>query len=161
MARKTLNSIYSIMLLFPLLLSSCGGKAIFADTYEIKSGVWELSDVANFTFGNSDSLVTTDVEFLIRTGPDYPYRNIYLFVTSSSPDGKSMTDTLEYYLSDEKGNRYGKGTGGLFELRLPYKSNVFFPEKGNYFFSIRHGMRIMDLSDVYDIGIRITEAEKK
>jgi hypothetical protein len=54
MARKTLNSIYSIMLLFPLLLSSCDGKVIFADTHEIRSGVWELSDVANFTFDNSD-----------------------------------------------------------------------------------------------------------
>ena len=161
MAKKTVNSIYIIMIFLPLLLNSCDGRVIFADTHEITGGVWELSDVANFAFSNSDTLVGSDVEFLVRTGPDYPYRNIYLFVTSSSPDGKSMTDTLEYYLSDEKGNRYGKGTGGVFELLLPYKSNVFFPVKGNYSFQIRHGMRIIELPDVYDIGIRITEAEKK
>ncbi len=161
MERKTVNSIFFILIPVFLLLNSCKGRVIFADSREIYGNTWQLSDVINFNFNNTDSLVSTDVEFLLRTGNDYPYRNIFLFVTSSSPDGKSITDTLEYYLSDEKGNRYGKGTGGVFELRLPYKSNVFFPLKGNYSFQIRHGMRIIDLPDVYDIGLRITETEKK
>ena len=160
MARKTVNNIFLILLSLFLLLNSCKRKVIFADTREIIGNTWELSDIINFNFNNADSLVSTDVEFLVRTGPDYPYRNLYLFVTSSSPDGKSITDTLEYYLSDEKGNRYGKGTGGVYELKLPYKSNVFFPLKGNYSFQIRHGMRIIDLPDVYDVGLIITKSEK-
>ena len=126
MARKTVNKIFLILLPITLLLSSCNGKVIFADTREITGNRWELDDVINFNFNNTDSLIRTDVEFILRTGPDYPYRNIYLFVTSDSPDGKYITDTLEYYLSDEKGTRYGKGTGGIYELRLPYKSKRIF-----------------------------------
>jgi gliding motility-associated lipoprotein GldH len=102
-----------------------------------------------------DTVSKTNVSFTIRTGSDYPFRNIFLFVTASSPDGKSITDTLEYELADEKGNWFGKGSGDVHELNLPYRSNVFFPLKGNYVFKIQHGMRTVDLKGVYDIGVRI------
>ena len=61
-----------------------------------------------------------------QSEPDHhiPFRNIYLFVTTTSPDGKSITDTLQYNLADEKGKWYGKGFGDIHELKLPYKSNV-------------------------------------
>jgi gliding motility-associated lipoprotein GldH len=45
-------------------------------------------------------------------------------------------------------------------LKLPYKSNVFFPLKGTYRFSIRHGMRVEDLNGVYDFGLRIERTGK-
>jgi len=102
----------------------------------------------------------TDVDFTIRTGSDYPFRNIYLFVTAISPDGKSITDTLHYDLADEKGNWYGKGFGDIHELSLPYRTNVFFPLKGTYTFKIRHGMRISDLKGVYDLGLRIEKPKR-
>jgi len=41
-----------------------------------------------------------------------------------------MTDTLEYYLADEKGNWFGKGSGDVHELDLPYRSNIYFRAKG-------------------------------
>ena len=51
-----------------------------------------------------------------------------------------MTDTLEYYLADEKTT--GLAGQGCPQADLPYRSMVFFPRKGNYNFTIRHGMRI-------------------
>ena len=67
----------------------------------------------------------------LQSEPDLliPFRNIYLFVTTTSPDGKTITDTLQYNLADEKGKWYGKGFGDIHELNLPYKSNVYFPVK--------------------------------
>ena len=108
-----------------------------------------------FTFPVTDTINLTNVVFTIRTGSDYPFRNIYLFVTAVSPDGKINTDTLQYDLADEKGNWYGKGLGDIHELSLPYRTNVYFPLKGIYKFKIRHGMRIGDLKGVYDLGLRI------
>ena len=41
-----------------------------------------------------------------------------------------------------------------------HRSLVFFPRKGNYNFTIRHGMRIDDLKGVYDIGINYPGVEQ-
>jgi len=127
----------------------------YTDSVVIPNKTWELSNVPEFTFPVTDTFNLTNVVFTIRTGSDYPFRNIYLFVTAVSPDGKINTDTLQYDLADEKGNWYGKGLGDIHELSLPYRTNVYFPLKGIYKFKIRHGMRIGDLKGVYDLGLRI------
>ena len=81
-------------------------------------------------------------------------------MTTTSPDGKNLTDTLHYDLADEKGKWYGRGFGDVHELNLPYKSNVFFPRKGTYEFKVQHGMRIENLKGIFDIGLRIEKYKK-
>jgi gliding motility-associated lipoprotein GldH len=108
----------------------------------------------------NDTINSNNIHFTIRTGTSYPFRNIYLFVTTTSPEGNSITDTLQYNLADEKGNWYGKGFGDIHELNLPYKTNVFFPVKGTYQIKVQHGMRIENLKGVYDIGIKVEKTVK-
>jgi gliding motility-associated lipoprotein GldH len=121
---------------------------------------WELMNISAFRVPVDDTLNSNNIIFTIRTGSSYPFRNIYLFVKTKSPDGKFITDTLEYYLADEKGKWFGKGFGEIHELNLPYKSNVYFPIKGTYQFDIQHGMRVEDLNGVYDFGLRIEKTGK-
>jgi gliding motility-associated lipoprotein GldH len=121
---------------------------------------WKLMDMASFNVSITDTLHGNNVFFTIRNGSSYPFRNIYLFVSTTSPDGKKITDTLQYNLADEKGKWYGRGFGDIHELNLPYKSNVFFPLKGTYVFKIQHGMRIENLNGVYDFGLRIEKIRK-
>ena len=121
---------------------------------------WRLMDIPVFKVLISDTLKSNNVFFTIRNGSSFPFRNIYFFVTTTSPDGKKITDTLQYNLADEKGNWYGKGFGDIHELNLPYKSNVFFPLKGTYEFKIQHGMRVENLKGVYDFGLRIEKIRK-
>ena len=121
---------------------------------------WKLIDIPSFKVLITDTLTSNYVSFTIRNGSSYPFRNIFLFVSTTSPDGKKITDTLQYNLADEKGKWYGRGFGDIHELNLPYKSNVFFPLKGTYEFKIQHGMRIENLKGVYDIGLRIEKIRK-
>ena len=148
-----------IILLLLILLLSCNSDVIFTDNVTMQDNVWELSNVPDFSFLIDDTARLTDVYLTLRSGSDYPYRNLFLFVTISSPDGNIMTDTLEYYLADEKGNWYGKGFGDIHEYSLPYRTNVYFPEKGTYLIKIQHGMRIGDLPGIYDIGLRIEKSK--
>jgi gliding motility-associated lipoprotein GldH len=154
---KTNKGISLILLMF---VSSCSSDVVFTDSVVMKDKIWELSNVPDFRVPVTDTTQLTDVSFTIRTGSDYPFRNIFLFVTAYSPEGNSISDTLEYSLADEKGNWYGKGFGDIHELDLPYKSGVFFPVKGTYRFQIKHGMRIVDLKGVYDFGLRIVKSSK-
>ncbi len=148
-----------IILLLLILLLSCNSDIIFTDNVAMQDNVWELSNVPDFSFLIDDTAQLTDVYLTLRSGSDYPYRNLFLFVTISSPDGNIMTDTLEYYLADEQGNWHGKGFGDIHEFSLPYRTNVYFQEKGTYLFKIQHGMRIGDLPGIYDIGLRIEKGK--
>ncbi|MCE5346821.1 MAG: gliding motility lipoprotein GldH [Bacteroidales bacterium] len=143
-----------------LLLYSCNSDVVYTNSVVIPGNKWELMNVPVFEVPVTDTICSNNIIFTIRTGSSYPYRNIYLFVTTSSPDGKNITDTLQYNLADEKGEWYGKGFGDIHELNLPYKSNVYFPLKGTYQFKIQHGMRIEDLNGVYDFGLRVAKISK-
>lgn len=160
MTRKINKIAYSAMLALLMMITSCNSNVIFTDSVVIPDNTWSLTNVPVFTVPVTDTAISTNVFFTIRTGSEYPFRNIYLFVTASSPDGKSICDTLEYNLADEKGNWYGRGFGDIKELTLPFRSNVLFPVKGNYRFNIQHGMRIVDLKGVYDFGLRIEKVSR-
>jgi gliding motility-associated lipoprotein GldH len=146
--------------LITLLLSACNSNTLFTDSVSMPDEVWTLENVTDFTPEITDTVTRNNISIIIRTGSSYPFRNIYLFVSTSSPAGKTITDTLQYMLADEKGNWYGKGIGDVHQLDLPFKSSVYFPVKGKYSFRIRHGMRNETLKGVYDIGLRIEKIKK-
>lgn len=154
------KSVFKALIILSFLLSSCGKNVVFTDSSNMPDKKWEIKNVPVFNVPVYDTLSGNNIYFTIRTGVSYPYRNIYLFVKTTAPDGKSITDTLQYYLADEKGNWYGKGFGDIHELKLPYKTNVFFPRKGTYVISVQHGMRILELKGVYDLGIRVEKINK-
>jgi gliding motility-associated lipoprotein GldH len=150
----------SLLLISLILLSSCNSNVVFTESKVMNKNTWNLLNISSFKVPITDTLKSNNVIFTIRTGSSYPFRNIYLFVTTTSPDGKSITDTLQYNLADEKGKWFGKGFGDMHELNLTYKSNIYFPMKGIYQFNIQHGMRIEDLKGVYDVGLRVEKIGK-
>ena len=143
-----------------LLLNSCNRNVLFTDSVSIPGEEWTLDNVPVFTPEIADTVSNNNIFFTIRTGSSYPFRNIYLFVSTTSPAGKTITDTLQYMLADNKGKWYGKGLGDIHELNLPFKTGVYFPAKGIYSFKVRHGMRAENLKGVYDIGLRIEKVKK-
>jgi gliding motility-associated lipoprotein GldH len=155
MTRRINRSIIVFLPLSLLLLSSCNSNVVFSDTHAMAENTWKLMEIPSFRAEVDDTLTSSNIFFTLRSSSSYPFRNIWLFVTTIAPDGKSITDTLQFNLADEKGKSYGRGFGDIRELDLPYKSNVYFPLKGIYQFRIQHGMRVEDLKGVYDFGLRI------
>lgn len=155
---KIISRSLFVLLVIPLL--SCGRNVVFTESDAMPAKKWELANILAFNVPVTDTLTSNNIFFTIRTGTSYPFRNIYLFVTTNSPNGRSITDTLQYNLADENGKWYGKGFGDIHELTLPYKANVFFPVKGIYQIKVQHGMRVQDLKGVYDFGIRIVRFSK-
>lgn len=151
---------FYLILISLILLPSCSSNVVYTDSRVMNDNTWTLLNISSFKVPVTDTITSNNVIFTIRTGSSYPFRNIYLFVTTESPDGKRVTDTLQYNLADEKGKWYGKGFGDIHELNLPYKSNIYFPVKGIYQFSIQHGMRSEDLKGVYDFGLRVEKISK-
>jgi gliding motility-associated lipoprotein GldH len=151
--------LFFIIILFVWQLYGCDNSFIYTDSATMPGEVWALDYVPVFEPFITDTVNSNNVYFTIRTGTSYPFRNIWIFVTTISPAGKSITDTLQYMLADEKGKWYGKGFGDVHELNLPFRTNVYFPVGGKYSFKISHGMRAENLKGIYDIGLRIKRAK--
>ena len=95
---------------------------------------------------------------MIRHADTYPYSNVFLFVTTSYPDGKVLSDTMEVMLANDKGEWQGSGMGDIFDLKVPIKKNVRFPLGGHYKFEFQQAMRVDPLPMILDFGLEIQKS---
>jgi gliding motility-associated lipoprotein GldH len=159
MSKGIKSNSFLLYLFISLLCVACNSNIQYTDSVSMPEEQWTLNNVPAFTPEITDTSAIYNIFFTLRTGASYPYRNIFLFVSTSSPTGETITDTSMYYLADEKGKWFGKGIGDVHELKLPFEANILFPVKGIYTFRIRHGMRSETLKGVYDIGLRIEKTK--
>ena len=153
------NNIIPAIALLAVITLSCDRNTVFSGNYRISDEKWSMYDPVSYACTITDTISTHDIKFSLRTSTEYPYRNIYLFIVTTFPSGTTVTDTLHAMVADEKGRWLGRGAGDLRELSIPYKSNVWFPETGEYHFRVAQGMRDTVLRGVYDLGMKITLRE--
>lgn len=159
--RKGRSSILVAGIMLAVITLSCDRNTLFSENYRIDDRQWSMYDPARYTCSIGDTVSTFNIDLSVRTSTDYPYRNMYLFIVTTFPSGTTVTDTLQAMITDERGRWLGKGAGDLRELTIPYKTNVFFPEEGEYHFSVIHGMRDTLLKGVYDMAMTISLKENK
>lgn len=147
--------IYLLLLVIFAGMISCDRRRVFESYKELDKNGWNKDSIVVFKMDLADTIRNNNLFVNIRNKGNYPYSNIYLFLTILSPDGKSRTDTVEFTLAEPSGKWKGSGIGGLYDNQIEYKSSVFFPKKGTYTFSIKQGMRDNVLQGIRDIGIRV------
>ena len=147
--------IYFLLLFIFASIVSCDRRRVFESYHEIDKNGWNKDSVVVFNFPLTDTIRNNNLFINIRNKGNYPYSNIYLFLTIGSPNGVLKTDTVEFTLAEPSGKWKGSGIGGLYDNQILYKSSVYFPKKGNYMFSIKQGMRDNVLQGIRDVGIRI------
>ena len=90
-----------------LFLFSCDRNRVFEEYREIENYEWNKTDTLAFNTEITDTLQEYNLIVKIRNGENYPYRNIYLFLTTVFPDGKKSLDTLDFQFYEENGNALG------------------------------------------------------
>ncbi|WP_062057256.1 gliding motility lipoprotein GldH [Aquimarina longa] len=154
------------IIIFSVIISivSCDDKQVF-DQYQTVSGAWEMNEKISFKLPQLDSLETYDLFINIRNNNEYKYNNLFLISEMKFPNGKVITDTLEYRFAMPNGEWLGTGFTDLKENKLWYKENVSFKEQGEYIIILQHAMRkngevngVSSLVGITDVGFRI---EKK
>lgn len=161
-----MRSVFSVpsLILTIVLFSSCDKNRVF-DEYESIQG-WHKDSLVNFELKNIDSLKTYNLFINIRNNNDYQYSNLFLITEIKFPQGKVISDTLEYDMSKPSGEWLGTGFGDVKENKLWYKENVRFEESGRYEVSIQQAMRkngeingIQELQGITDVGFRIEKRD--
>lgn len=152
-------TVFAGFLFFSFFLFSCDGNKVFEQYIEVENGVWKRENIAKFTVDIQDTTTFHNLYINVRNKGNYPYSNLYLFVTIQGPDGSQQTDTVNCVLADKRGKWLGKGIGDLWDLKLPYIGGFKFAQSGNYIFSYEQAMRVENgLKGISDVGLRI---EKK
>ncbi|MBA3683451.1 MAG: gliding motility lipoprotein GldH [Bacteroidetes bacterium] len=142
------------------LVSACNSDVVYSKYQKFEENEWYSKDKAVFDLDITDTVTYNDISLMVRHADAYPYSNLFLFVTTTYPDGKILTDTMEVILSDAKGKWQGSGAGDIFDFKVPVKKNIRFPKAGKYQFSFVHGMRVDPLPLIMDFGFEIEKSKK-
>ena len=149
-----------LMSVIPVVLLSCNSNRFFHETQRIPDATWNTENKITFNV----SIPDTSKRFLmfidIRNDVNYPFANIYLFLDTRFPDGKTARDTIECQLADYDGRWLGSGSGSIRYNHFQFHRGIRFTRKGNYAFTFEQAMRKSQLKGIRDIGLEIeTEQE--
>lgn len=149
-----------LFLILIVALSACDNNRVYEENLPVPGAVWNRTKTVSFSVPIEDTVSMHNVYINVRHNGKYEHSNLFLFVNITSPDKEILRDTIECVLADEKGNWLGSGLGDLYFNQLLYKNQVVFPRKGNYVFEIEQAMRINDLKNIEDVGVRVELAVK-
>jgi len=147
------------LIIFSLVLFmavSCDPLMYYDEYRKTEDGQWKWSDKKSFEVDMKDSLSHFTIFINIRHTTDYPKSNLFVFVTTTAPNGNMRRDTVEIMIAEENGKWKGNGFGDIKLVSRKYRKSVRFAYPGIYIFEIEQGMRIPEIP-VTDVGLRIEE----
>ncbi len=147
-------SIFLLLAVIALMLLSCDPGRIFDDMKKIPGNEWRAAEPVTFSMTIDDTLELTNVFIQVRNTTQYPFSNLFLFITTLGPGGQPGRDTLECTLAAPDGKWTGSGRG-LKENRFLLKQGMRWPRKGVYSFEIQQAMRTDPLPGIADVGLRV------
>ena len=146
---------------------ACDSKRVF-DSYKTLPNQWHKDSIASFKVASPDTLFAYNLYINVRANNEYKYNNLFLIAEMNYPNGKAVTDTLEYKMAAPNGALLGKGFSDVKESKLWYKGfdkEFKFEESGEFTINLQHAMRasgrlngIDALDGITEIGFRV---EKK
>jgi gliding motility-associated lipoprotein GldH len=147
------------------LLASCNTTGVTSEYKSLNGAVWNKDDIIEFSFTKMDTVQEYNMFINVRNDDTFPYSNLFLITSLSTPEGEVLQDTLEYTMALPDGTWLGKGSGSLKENKLWYKKNIVFPVSGVYTLEVSHAMRkngtvqgVISLEGITDVGIEITKS---
>jgi len=140
-------------------LSACNNGIIYSKHQNLENNEWYAKNKLTFETEVTDGSSLHDISLLVRHADSYPYSNLFLFLTTTYPDGKITVDTLECVLANGKGEWQGNGAGDIFDAIIPLKKSVRFPLTGKYSFTFEQAMRTDPLPMIMDFGMEIKKSK--
>jgi len=149
------------ILLFVVLLSSCGSEAIYEKTSEISDGEWFYSDTLTYEVTIDDTLSIYNLYLDLEHSREYPFENMYVRIHTSFPSGESLSKQVSLELANEAGIWIGDCGGEVCNTTIPIQMGAYFNQTGTYSFKLEQYMRRNPLPGVNSITLRIEEAEEQ
>ena len=147
---------FSIATLMVLLCCSCSDGTISHSYETLSPEGWAREQLLSYEVEVDSLNNSCDISLELTYNNDYPYSNLYLFVSANDTIGNQIfSDTLNVTLADEFGQWIGDGWGGVYQQIVDYKTSYQFPTSGAYNISVKQGMRDNPIMGIERVGVRI------
>lgn len=153
-----IRHLFYLIIALVFSLSSCQEELVYDVNIPVRVHGWDLNDTIKFEAEIMDTVEAYDLSLNIRHRDVYEYMNLYIKVNSTLPSGIQKTEVISLPLCDDAGKWFGKCAGDICFQRVGLMRRVKFPEKGTYKFAINHEMRIKEIPDILDLGLRIEKS---
>ena len=152
------------LIILVAFLSACDSAKVFEENIALENHIWSVENHPKFQVEITDTLSEMNLIVNIRHSAHYPFSNLWIFVSTTSPEGLQNTDTLECVLAAKDGRWLGSGLGDIWDIQIPLKTQAF-SSPGDYVFEIEQAMRYGDkarieqLPEIMNVGFRIEKKE--
>jgi len=144
-----------------VFLSSCSDKnAVIDQNIEVPNRNWTYVNKFKYDVKIDDEKLAYNLYMNLRVTADYKYSNLFVLISESGPDKKTLVTRYELPLANKDGEWLGEGSGNLYSYQLPFHTDFKFPAKGVYHFYIEQNMRDNPLREVSDVGIRVEKVDR-
>lgn len=153
------KSSFSGILLMAILFVSCEKAPTYEKTYVFDNKEWTQNVKPIFSVDIKDVTKEYDFVLTIRTTTDYKYNNLWIYMNTTTPDGRKAREPFEIIITNPDGTWSGKKTGTIVENSLAFNRRKM-PLKGKYTFVIEQGITDSKIEQVLDLGLLVKELEK-
>jgi gliding motility-associated lipoprotein GldH len=132
------------------ILTACSSNALHSESISIAGQAWKQGVKKELNIPVKDTSLLYDVVLTVRTTSEYPYCNLWMYLTVDGPLGKSKRFPLEITTADSKGQWLGE----------KIITHDRFPKKGVYRFSFEQASTDKVLPEVMDLTLELFAKEK-
>jgi len=152
--------VYFIVLFLCVLLVGCATNDLFERTERFSRHEWSANQEPLLKFDISDTGSFYNIYIVIRHTDAYRYNNIWLNITTQSPDDTPpRTQLLDISLADNTRGWLGSGMDDIYERRARIIEAPIRLKKGTYTFKLQQAMREDPLGYILSAGIRVEKVK--
>lgn len=143
-----------------LLLAACTDSSILVNKMtDLPNAKWQYEEIPDFSFTVNKTNIYHQIDLKLKVYKDYPFENLYLLAHIRDPEGKSITQRLNFTLADITGKPTGVVNGNSITYELPLISSFKASKPGVYFIALEQNMRDSIINGVQSIGLKVREGE--
>lgn len=154
---KAMRNIFALLLLAGIFVS-CAEQPYFDKVYSFKNNEWDQRVKPHFTVDIKDINKEYNFVITLRTTTDYKYSNLWVYMSTTTPDGKKAREPFQIFITNPDGTWIGSKTGTVVENYLQFKKRKL-PMKGKYTFTLEQGITDQKIDEVLDIGFNVEEVK--
>jgi gliding motility-associated lipoprotein GldH len=108
---------------FSVMLLSCNHDILTSQIQKLPEEGWKTENKLKFDVDVKDHAPYYNVFLNVRHADSYPFRNVFVFLTTVYPEGKTTVDTIECILANKNGEWQGDGAGDIWDNKIPLSLN--------------------------------------
>lgn len=141
-------------------VSGCSGYSnSYSHFHDIPGQNWGYYHQLLFDIVPEDSLVTGQLQLVVRHTNDYPFSNLYVECSREESGRIISSDTISVELADIYGNWLGTGLGTSFQRAVVIDPELTVTDSVRI--RVRHIMRVDPVREIEQIGIIFTADQAK